>query len=815
MSAREGKEKPFGLHAFRRSLGHFVLGKGASAIASILVLIIVVRELSLAEFAVYTTVTALILVVGKISSFGIDQVLIRYLPELRTQENFLWMYRLIIWGTWARALGYALFAALVLVAMPWLGPWIQVESWLAFLPYFMVLGFVRVNANFFSRTLESLLWQKDAQYSLAGGNILKLAVVAMLAVAGMLDLGNLLIAEIVTEGLAWTWMWIRLFMRRNRESAHLGAADWLSENWRRLLRYAAWGSLQNASTSCYGSAANRLVASMFLAAEAMALFGIIDRLVDYARRYMPTRLFVNLVRPVFFSRYTQTGDFSNLVRLSNLLFKVNLVQMLLPLAIIAVLGDDFFDWFSGGKLTEGQWLFIGFYLVAAMSSVNPLLDMLAKTVEENRILLLANIVMSFSTFLAIPFFPALGLWSLVLANATGVVGAVLTIKWGLGKQGWHWSLDSGDVIKITGFFCVAVACGLGLVHLAALPVIAGALVSALVFAGLLVWSRPLAQDEYMLLRRVLDPSARRRVKEAEKEPGAHIACEEKEGGADMDGTVSVIVTTKNRPLLLEKAVNSVLSQHYQNFELIVVDDGSDPPVSLASQDERIRLIRHPASKGGAAARNTGIAQSRGRYLCFLDDDDEYYPHKLDIQVRALEAAPALGAVFANIHCDRGDGVKSNWLSERFVFDQRTNLVHNRIHLLAAMIRKEALGDLRFDERLRRWQDRQFFVELSLRTTIGYIPDVVGVWNRDERGDRISRQGNRVLCESQKILCQRLAPVFNRDRWLKKKYYGQLAYLALAARDWKTLGVWIGTGGPLLQGGEFLKLCLQRKRRFAV
>src|SRR5262245_19129138 len=99
--------------------------------------------------------------------------------------------------------------------------------------------------------------------------------------------------------------------------------------------------------------------------------------------------------------------------------------------------------------------------------------------------------------------------------------------------------------------------------------------------------------------------------------------------------VSVIIPTRNRARFLARAVQSVLVQTYQDFEILVVDDASEDDSAVVVQDfddQRIRLLRHAERRGGASARNTAIMNSSGEYLAFLDDDDEWLPEKLARQI---------------------------------------------------------------------------------------------------------------------------------------------------------------------------------------
>ena len=105
--------------------------------------------------------------------------------------------------------------------------------------------------------------------------------------------------------------------------------------------------------------------------------------------------------------------------------------------------------------------------------------------------------------------------------------------------------------------------------------------------------------------------------------------------------VSVIIPTYRGADKICRAVDSVLSQTYTDIEVIVVDDngkGSDAQ-KLTEQamlrykdDSRVKYIAHPVNKNGSAARNTGIAASKGSLIAFLDDDDVFLPQKTAVQV---------------------------------------------------------------------------------------------------------------------------------------------------------------------------------------
>jgi glycosyltransferase involved in cell wall biosynthesis len=88
--------------------------------------------------------------------------------------------------------------------------------------------------------------------------------------------------------------------------------------------------------------------------------------------------------------------------------------------------------------------------------------------------------------------------------------------------------------------------------------------------------------------------------------------------------VSVVIPTRDRSRLLVLALRSALRQREVDLEVVVVDDGSGddtPEVVAGLRDARVHLVRHPGPHGVSAARNSGIAAARGRWIAFLDDDD--------------------------------------------------------------------------------------------------------------------------------------------------------------------------------------------------
>jgi len=111
---------------------------------------------------------------------------------------------------------------------------------------------------------------------------------------------------------------------------------------------------------------------------------------------------------------------------------------------------------------------------------------------------------------------------------------------------------------------------------------------------------------------------------------------------------SVIIPSHNRPALLIEALNSVRAQTFGDWEAVIVDDGSIPPVALDREDARVSVLRHASAQGGAAAKNSGIGGAAGEIVAFLDDDDLWAPNYLQRAIDVLDRRPELDLVFMGV-----------------------------------------------------------------------------------------------------------------------------------------------------------------------
>jgi glycosyltransferase involved in cell wall biosynthesis len=204
-------------------------------------------------------------------------------------------------------------------------------------------------------------------------------------------------------------------------------------------------------------------------------------------------------------------------------------------------------------------------------------------------------------------------------------------------------------------------------------------------------------------------------------------------------TFSVLVCTYNRAHLLRRAIHSVLAQTDADFELLVVDDNSSDDTSKVVEefsDERIVYIKRPVNGGSSAARNTGIGHASGRYIAFLDDDDEYLSDFLARTRHAFSTIPtSVGATFCRTLI-----VETTHAEERVIGERVPTAppLHDRERAVLFVIRKQPLSSgwgftIRaelfervglFDESLPAAVDWDLFIRMARHCDFHVIPQVL-------------------------------------------------------------------------------------------
>lgn len=179
--------------------------------------------------------------------------------------------------------------------------------------------------------------------------------------------------------------------------------------------------------------------------------------------------------------------------------------------------------------------------------------------------------------------------------------------------------------------------------------------------------------------------------------------------------VSVVIPTHNRAPFVLEAVNSVLSQSFKDFELIVIDDGSHDHTFKSLSSHRDHIVYHyQKNQGVSAARNKGISLSKGEWICFLDSDDLWTPQKLEVQFHATQSTGFLASYTDEIWYRKNKRVNPKIKHEKhsgFIFEKCLPLCI--ISPSSVMLHKSIFENVGyFDERLPACEDYDLWLRIA-------------------------------------------------------------------------------------------------------
>jgi glycosyltransferase involved in cell wall biosynthesis len=196
--------------------------------------------------------------------------------------------------------------------------------------------------------------------------------------------------------------------------------------------------------------------------------------------------------------------------------------------------------------------------------------------------------------------------------------------------------------------------------------------------------------------------------------------------------VSAVIPTRNRPNLVVRAVRTALNQTHCDMEVVVVVDGPDAATTKALSgigDPRLRIVNLPVSRGGSAARNAGVQAANGDWVAFLDDDDEWLPRKIELQLTAAgRSAHSIPVVLCRMiaRTPLADYVWPQRLPEpgeplnEYLFC-RKSIFHSRgvVQSSTLLTKRDLLLRLPFRDGLKKHQDWDWVLRAAAQDGVGF------------------------------------------------------------------------------------------------
>lgn len=428
----------------RRNIVAFLVGKVPTAVLTACVLGLSARVLPAAEFGHYVTAMAALELVLGLSTFGLDWLLLRFLPEYRLRGSR---------GGTARLLGAVLALRVLLLASLGAGLWLARPALLAVLPpaapglAASLAGVLDVLAIFLplegglrllrDNTLEALALQSRMQ----AVNVLRGAL--LLACLGMLPAATahwLLWAEVLASAAALP-LAAACVAQALRALPAMPAAGWRAPPVRQLRAVAVNSYASGIVEYLYSPSSLVLLMARSQTPEAMAGLGFVLRLTDIIRNYLPGMVIFSVVRARMIGAYAGNRDYGELQRWAHFVFKLSALSLLPVLAAAVVYGGLLLQLASGGRFAEHHWLFAVLCGWLALRLHRLILNVVCNAVGLSGMWAQASLASVF--WLPLLYWlaaPRLGLWlvpAALLGNELLVNGLALL---GMRRRGLHWPL---------------------------------------------------------------------------------------------------------------------------------------------------------------------------------------------------------------------------------------------------------------------------------------------------------------------------------------------------------------------------------------
>lgn len=409
---------PYSGAVFKRSALHFLTGKAASGILTLIILLLMVRVLSVEEYGVYVILVAGMELVMAITSLGLSWTVARYLPEFRLHANGKTLIH-FVWQSITQIILLLVIGILILfLALPWLLALMELVPYtdVARL-YLLVMLLEGVGRNIQENALEPLMQQGWAQISQVVRNLVWLLLLGIVTTQGMVYLHQVVLIELIASTVGALLALYGLFRYLLKNCDLPGQDSWQQPAWPEMWRIARHMYFSHLITLIYSPQVFMFLIQRYLGVEATALFGFLRNLFGQVLRYLPATLFFSLIRPKLVASYIGTGgNMAEVAFSANLAGKLSLF-VLMPFLVIAwLVGDELLNLLSAGKFNQAGYYLAGLLLGLIPNSQRQILGTLVVVCDRSYISLWGSTFSILVLPLAFGLLEAdMGLWSFIIA----------------------------------------------------------------------------------------------------------------------------------------------------------------------------------------------------------------------------------------------------------------------------------------------------------------------------------------------------------------------------------------------------------------
>ncbi len=371
----------------RRSSFYMIVGKLVTPIIGFLITIYIIRKLSVTEYGIYNILLAVMGYIGLFSSLGLPSIFQRYIPAFNEGKQISNLKKLITQGSLLRIILSALFVLFVIVFSNQVGRFFKIGDWSGYFKIFSLGIIFSLESSLLSTALTSLFLHKYFVISNTLYVVIRAALLYFLLKLGF-GLNCLLIGEVVCYGI----LMIMFFCFYNFRFARLNKVNEKEVfPLKRLARYGGFSYFNEMGATILSVSTDFFVISVFLGPAAVGIYAFANRTMQMLSRWMPHNLVQEVIRPTFFTRYTQTHDNKELEKMFNFLTKFT-AFFLFPLAVgTFVLGDKLIIYIFDPKYLSSLKIL---WIVAIFTALNSFMfptGLVLQSIEKVQILLFSKI----------------------------------------------------------------------------------------------------------------------------------------------------------------------------------------------------------------------------------------------------------------------------------------------------------------------------------------------------------------------------------------------------------------------------------------
>ncbi|RJG01081.1 lipopolysaccharide biosynthesis protein [Noviherbaspirillum sedimenti] len=440
---------PYSRENVRRGVTHYLLGRGMSAAAGFVTVILLVRHMEMPAYAGYTAILGFCGLAGMLAGLGLERALVRFIPEGVMHHPGPLLARFIWIACAARLAVMVLLIGALWLSWPVLAGRV---AGLALAPDFpLALAFVLLSSatfQLFSAVMQALVQQKILTRVLVvqwGGRLL--LILALLAGHAGITLEQALWLMALPDGigaliLAWAIHRYMASQGSGTIAAPGNATPW--PPWAQVRKLARDNYGYNLLAALPQNTSMIILAAVFLTAPFVAVYGFYIHLLERFKQYLPLQFMLNLAEPVLIAGFVRDGDFGRLSHHSRLLYKCNLLLLMPGLAWIAAIAQPLTHVLTAGKYTEHAWILPLLILQLALGGHATIMQIMINAVGKSGILTISGCLALAAMALAIGVALASGqyAWLVAAPLAYELVNNLVAVGL-LGKHGWHYDLQWG------------------------------------------------------------------------------------------------------------------------------------------------------------------------------------------------------------------------------------------------------------------------------------------------------------------------------------------------------------------------------------